>query len=143
MAPGEKDGGRACRGFASMDKDRKKMIASKGGYASARGKKTSNRGFASMDSEKQRLISSMGGRASKNSKRDRHEKNEQDAKGSHSGREGDAFQKDLSSLEDERSFEYSQEAQDSLASSETDEDEDEGLGDGNLGRSTRGGMVKD
>lgn len=51
------------RGFASMDSQKQKEIASKGGKASALGN-TSNRGFASMDSEKQREISKKGGQAS-------------------------------------------------------------------------------
>lgn len=50
----------------------------------------------------------------------------------------DAPIRDLNSLEDEDSLESSgKKTQGSLAYSETDEDEDEGLGDGNLGRSTR------
>lgn len=51
------------RGFASMDAERQREIASKGGKASALGN-TSNRGFASMDAEKQREISRKGGQAS-------------------------------------------------------------------------------
>jgi hypothetical protein len=131
----------ATRGFASMDTERKRTIASKGGYASAKGNKTSNRGFASMDKNKQRLISSMGGKASKSSRRHSPEKDEEDAERNNGTGEGNAFQKDLSSLENEDDLETSDRNQDSLNSSETDEDEDEGLGDGNLGRSTRGGVV--
>lgn len=51
------------RGFASMEPDKQREIASKGGKASALGN-TSNRGFASMDAEKQREISRKGGQAS-------------------------------------------------------------------------------
>lgn len=52
------------KGFASMDDEKKRQIASMGGHASAKGKKTANRGFASMDKDKQREISSRGGKAS-------------------------------------------------------------------------------
>jgi general stress protein YciG len=59
-----KEGGKAKgRGFASMNAERQREIASKGGKASALGN-TSNRGFASMDAEKQREISRKGGQAS-------------------------------------------------------------------------------
>lgn len=77
------------RGFASMDDDKQREIASKGGKASGGGqgetgqqgggggggqgetghqgggtsKGTSNRGFASMDPQKQREIASKGGKA--------------------------------------------------------------------------------
>jgi uncharacterized protein len=51
------------RGFASMDSEKQREIASKGGKASALGN-TSNRGFASMNAEKQREISRKGGQAS-------------------------------------------------------------------------------
>jgi uncharacterized protein len=56
------------RGFASMDEQKQREIASKGGRASAESD-TSNRGFASMDGEKQRQIASEGGRASGISRR--------------------------------------------------------------------------
>ena len=131
----------ATRGFASMDTEKKRTIASRGGYASAKANKTSNRGFASMDKNKQRLISSMGGKASKNSRRQRPEKDEEDAERKNGSGEGNAFQKDLSSLENEDDIETFEKDHDSLNDSETDDDEDEGLGDGNLGRSTRGGVV--
>ncbi len=134
-------GGSATRGFASMDSERKKSIASKGGYASAKGNKTSNRGFASMEKNKQRFISSLGGRASKSTQRQRPQRNEDDADRKDISGEGNAFQRDLSSLEEEGSLEAAGKTKGSLAYSETDEDEDEGLGDGNLGRSTRGGVV--
>jgi general stress protein YciG len=140
MAASEGRGGTATRGFASMDSERKRMIASKGGFASAKGNKTSNRGFASMDKNKQRMISSMGGKASKSSRHHRPEKNEKDADRNDRMSEGDAFQRDLSSLEDNDDLDNSERKPDSLSYSETDEDEDEGLGDGNLGRSTRGGV---
>ncbi len=51
------------RGFASMDPDKQRRIASEGGKAAAKGD-TSNRGFASMDPQKQREIASKGGQAS-------------------------------------------------------------------------------
>ena len=132
--------GSAGRGFASMDSEKKKRIASKGGHASAKGNKTSNRGFASMDKNKQKLISSMGGKASRSSQRRTKERNEQDAGRNDMSGAGDAFQKDLSSLEEEDELDVSGKTKGSLDYSETDEDEDEGLGDGNLGRSTRGGV---
>ena len=137
-------GGRGMKGFGSMDEERKKHIASKGGHASAKGNKTSNRGFASMDKNKQREISSMGGKASRNTAgtRDDTEKHEKDAAQDDIIERKDASEKDLTSLEEEDNLESSEKTQGSLAYSETDEDEDEGLGDGNLGRSTRGGVGK-
>lgn len=60
--------GTSRRGFASMDQQKQREIASKGGKASAEGD-TSNRGFASMDGEKQRQIASVGGKASGASRR--------------------------------------------------------------------------
>lgn len=140
MGSSEGRGGMATRGFASMDSERKRTIASKGGFASAKANKTSNRGFASMDKTKQRMISSMGGKASKSARRRRPEQDEKDADRNDRMSEGDAFQKDLSSLEAEDDLEVSERKQNSLNYSETDEDEDEGLGDGNLGRSTRRGV---
>ena len=137
MAPKERNG---AKGFASMDEERKKRIARKGGLASAKGKNTSNRGFASMDKNKQREISSLGGKASRGTQNSPPERNEEDAEQSDVISEKDASVKDLSSLREEDNLESSGKTQGSLASSETDEDEDEGLGDGNLGRSTRGGV---
>ena len=52
------------KGFASMDKEKQREIAAKGGRASALAD-TSKRGFASMDPEKQRQISSLGGKRKK------------------------------------------------------------------------------
>lgn len=135
MEPKERSGS---KGFASMDEDQKRRIASKGGLASARAKKTSNRGFASMDKNKLKEISSMGGKASKSSKGHRPAGHDEDAGQKDIIREKDAATRDLNSLEDEDNLESSGKTQGSLAYSETDEDEDEGLGDGNLGRSTRG-----
>ena len=132
MAPKGRRGG--TKGFASMDEERKKRIASQGGRASARGNKTSNRGFASMDKNKLKEISSMGGKASKAPGSPGHE----EGAVSDDMRERDATERDLTSLEDEDDLESSKETKESLDYSETDEDEDEGLGDGNLGRSTRG-----
>lgn len=128
------------KGFASMDEERKRLIASQGGRASAMAKKTSNRGFASMDKDKLKEISSMGGKASK-SNAPRNAGNEDDAELKDINREGDTPLRDLDSLEDEDNLESSGKTQGSLAYSETDEDEEEGLGDGNLGRSTRGDVI--
>ena len=120
-----------------MDEERKKRIASQGGLASARAKKTSNRGFASMDKNKQKEISSLGGKASRSGQSHRPKKNEGDAESGDITGEKGASEKDLNSLEGPDELETSRNSQDALAYSETDEDEDEGLGDGNLGRSTR------
>jgi general stress protein YciG len=131
MAPKSKGSG--SKGFASMDDEKKKDVASRGGRASAQGD-TSNRGFASMNKDKQREISSQGGRASKSSRPGR---NEEDAELNGIKSESDASERDLTSLEEEDSLESSRKTPDLANYSETDEDEDEGLGDGNLGRSTR------
>ena len=131
------------KGFASMDEESKKRIASEGGIASAKARKTSNRGFASMDKDKQREISSLGGRASRNvndPSSDKNQKNEKDAEQMDIIQEKDASVRDLSSLKGD-DLESSGKTQGSLAYSETEEDEDEGLGDGNLGRSTRGSVI--
>ena len=81
----------------------------------------------------------MGGKASKTIKGHRASRNDDDAERSDIMSEKDALAKDLdSSLEVEDDLESSGKTQESLSYSETDEDEDEGLGDGNLGRSTRG-----
>jgi uncharacterized protein len=144
MVMGAKDGTNSkAKGFASMDEERKKRIASEGGLASAKAKKTSNRGFASMDKNKQREISSMGGKASRNQislSSGKNQRNDEDAEQMDIIREDDASARDLSSLEEDN-LESSGKTQGSLAYSETDEDEDEGLGDGNLGRSTRGDVL--
>jgi uncharacterized protein len=144
MAPRGRGGNSGSRGFASMDEEKKKRIASQGGLASAKAKKTSNRGFASMDKNKQREISSRGGKAPRNlnsPSAGKDQRNEEDAEQTDIIREKDASVRDLSSLEEEDNLESSGKTQGSLAHSETDEDEDEGLGDGNLGRSTRGGVI--
>ncbi len=52
--------GTSRRGFASMDPEEQRKIASRGGRAKHRGP----RGFAAMDPEEQREIASRGGRAS-------------------------------------------------------------------------------
>lgn len=91
-----------------------------------------------MDKDKLKEISSMGGKASKSIKGHRAARNDDDAEQKDINREEDATLRDLDSVEDEDSLESSGKTQGSLAYSETDEDEDEGLGDGNLGRSTRG-----
>jgi general stress protein YciG len=130
------------KGFASMDEERKKRISSQGGIASAKARKTANRGFASMDKDKLKEISRMGGKASKTIKSHRASGNDDDAERKDIISEKDALAKDLdSSLEIEDDLESSRKTQDSLSYSETDEDEDEGLGDGNLGRSTRGDVL--
>ena len=82
----------------------------------------------------------MGGKASRGTQSSPPERNEEDAQQTDVIREKDASVKDLGSLQQEDNLESSGKTQGSLASSETDEDEDEGLGDGNLGRSTRGGV---
>ncbi|MDP2641005.1 MAG: KGG domain-containing protein [Candidatus Yanofskybacteria bacterium] len=51
------------RGFASMDPEKQREIAKKGGEASHEG------GFASMDPEKQREIARKGGEASRGGRR--------------------------------------------------------------------------
>ncbi|MGC1241853.1 MAG: KGG domain-containing protein [Chryseosolibacter sp.] len=140
MAQKDGSGNNGARGFASMDDERKKRIASQGGLASAKGKNTSNRGFASMDKNKQREISSMGGKASRNLQSTSPEKNEEDTERNDRISDDKASERDLNSLE-ENNLESSGKTQGSLAYSETDEDEDEGLGDGNLGRSTRGDVL--
>lgn len=133
---------RGAKGFASMDEERKKRIASQGGLASARGKKTSNRGFASMDKDKVKEISSMGGKASKGNKGSDTEKDEQDAESKDiMSVKGTSTEDLMDTLEDEDARETPAETRESLSYSETDEDEDEGLGDGNLGRSTRGDVL--
>lgn len=81
----------------------------------------------------------MGGKASKTVKSHRAAGNEEDAERKDIIREEDASIRDLDSLEGEDDLESSGKTQ-GLAYSETDEDEDEGLGDGNLGRSTRGNV---
>lgn len=125
-----------------MDEERKKRIASQGGLASARGKKTSNRGFASMDKDKVKEISSMGGKASKGNKGSDTEKDEQDAESKDiMSVKGTSTEDLMDTLEDEDARETPAETREPLSYSETDEDEDEGLGDGNLGRSTRGDVL--
>lgn len=128
-------GGNRSKGFASMDEERKRQIASQGGLASAKGKNTSNRGFASMDKDRQREISSMGGRASRaTSGPDTDSDREADQ---NDVSERNAPVSDPDSLDKKEKPESSQEMREDLAYSETDEDEQEGLGDGKIGRSTR------
>ena len=80
----------------------------------------------------------MGGKASRRmSSTGEHEEN---AERIDTIREKDASKRDLTSPDEQDNLESSGKTQGSLAYSETDEDEDEGLGDGNLGRSTRGGV---
>ena len=138
MAPKEQQGGGRPKGFASLNDETKKRVASQGGLASAKGKKTSNRGFASMDKRKQREISRLGGKASRNAQGIRRERNEEDAEQKDIISDKDTSTGGPALLRDDP--ESSEETQEALDYSETDEDEDEGLGDGNLGRSTRGGV---
>ena len=141
MIMAAKERRRGAKGFASMDEERKKRIASQGGLASARAKKTSNRGFASMDKDKVKEISSRGGKASKSKGADTG-KDEQHVGPEDIMREEDTSTENLmETLEDEDARETPGETRESLSDSETDEDEDEGLGDGNLGRSSRGDVL--
>lgn len=135
MSQKEEKGNSGAKGFASMDEERKKDIASQGGRASAQGKKTSNRGFASMDKDKQREISSQGGRASQGAQSNRAGRNGGDVELNGTSKESDAAERNLTSPKDEDSLESSEKTQGSLAFSETEENEEEGVGDGNLGRS--------
>ena len=142
MYMARKERRRRAKGFASMDEERKRRIASQGGLASARAKKTSNRGFASMDKDKVKEISSLGGKASKSNKGSDTEKDEQDAESKDiMSVKGTSTDDLMDTLEDEDAREASEQTRESLSYSETDEDEDEGLGDGNLGRSSRGDVI--
>jgi len=123
-----------------MDEERKKRVASQGGLASAKGKKTSNRGFASMDKNKQREISSRGGKASRNTQSQPPVRNEKDAANKDIIREEDTSVRDLNALEENDNLGSSGKKQGPSDNSDTDEDEDEGIGDGNPGRSTRDGL---
>lgn len=125
------------KGFAAMDDERKKNFARKGGLASAMAKKTSNRGFASMDKTKLREISRMGGIASQSLKGQRAVQNEGDAEKKDIHEQGTAEEREMTSPERERPSDP-ESTEEPLSHSETDEDEDEGLGDGNLGRSSKG-----
>jgi hypothetical protein len=131
------------KGFGSMDEQRQREIASRGGRASAQSD-TSNRGFASMDKDKQREISSQGGKASQAGasgkvQRGSTGRNEQKPSAQSENRNissgSNLSKRDLNSLEEEDEVASNRRGQASY--SETDEDEDEGVGDGNLGRSTR------
>ena len=138
QAKGSKEGskGNSGKGFGSMDEARQREIASRGGRASAQSN-TSNRGFASMDKDKQREISSQGGKASQSSGRGQRSGSSANNKKDQDRRDIqgdiDRSQRDLNSLEEEDEVARREQA----SYSETDEDEDEGLGDGNIGRSTR------
>jgi general stress protein YciG len=135
MAHSKGKGNSGNKGFGSMDEHRKREIASKGGRASAQAN-TSNRGFASMDKDKQREISSQGGKASQAGAATRQQRTAGGKNEDLVNRSGnDLSERDLNSLEEEDEMMSTR----GLASySETDEDEDEGVGDGNIGRSTRG-----
>jgi|SRR5690606_17993412 general stress protein YciG len=140
MAARERRGG--ARGFASMDDEKKRRIASQGGKASAEGKNTANRGFASMDRDKQREISSLGGKASGQARR--HHTGDVDEDTTRDEKAGESSTSTGSEIAAERETSgLSEDEQRSLSYSETDEDEDEGLGDGNLQRSVRGGARGD
>ncbi len=56
------------------------------------------------------------------------------------GRQQDVSDKDLDDFQQEEISGTSDDTLDSVNYSDTDEDENEGLGDGNLGRSVRGGL---
>jgi uncharacterized protein len=135
--------GKRGKGFASMDEARQRELSSQGGKASAQSK-TSNRGFASMDKAKQREISSLGGKASQGqanrNERGSTGRNEQppskDSARNLANQNDEGNERDLNSLQEEREVVERELGQASY--SETDEDEDEGVGDGNIGRSTRG-----
>ena len=118
------------KGFGAMDDAKHREMSSQGGRASAQGK-TSNRGFASMDKNKQREISSQGGKASQQKSSEKYAGRNEDRLGVQG--DTDASERDLNSLEEEDEVVASKRGQASY--SETDEDEDEGLGDGNIGRS--------
>lgn len=153
-------GNRGNQGFGSMEDSKLRELSSKGGQASAQHGDTSNRGFASMDKEKQRDISGQGGRSSQekqgslsqNVKRltnaeieevtEKTTAEEEIAGDAHFKSEGRAediageietSERDLNSLEEEDEVVESKRGQ--ATYSETDENEDEGLGDGNIGRS--------
>jgi uncharacterized protein len=136
MAQAKGSKGNSGKGFGSMDEARQREIASRGGRASAQSD-TSNRGFASMDKNKQREISSQGGKASQGGSSGRSQRSSGNSRKDQDRRDikGDieTSQRDLNSLEEEDEVATREQA----SYSETDEDEDEGLGDGNIGRSTR------
>lgn len=129
-----KDGkGGSGKGFGSMDEDRKREVARLGGRASAKSN-TSNRGFASMDKDKQREISSQGGKASQAGASSRSQRAGSPARNEDKIRQDiDISERDLNSLEEES--EVASRSLEQASYSETDEDEDEGLGDGKMGRS--------
>jgi general stress protein YciG len=155
MAHSKNNKGNSGKGFGAMDENRQREIARQGGHASAQGN-TSNRGFASMDKDKQREISSQGGKASqgssarnqrgatgrneqnpskKSTQHENHNRNEKAHSKDLTGK-ADLSERDLNSLEEEDEITSSRRGQASY--SETDEDEDEGLGDGQMGRMSRG-----
>ena len=118
------------KGFGAMDENKHREMSRQGGRASAEGN-TSNRGFASMDKTRQREISSEGGKATQRKSEWKYEGRNEDRLGIDS--DPDAAERDLNSLDEEDEVVASRRG---LASySETDEDEDEGVGDGNMGRS--------
>jgi hypothetical protein len=118
------------KGFGAMDENKHRETSRQGGRASAEGN-TSNRGFASMDKTRQREISSEGGKATQRKGESKYEGRNEDRFGIDS--DPDAAERDLNSLDEEDEVVASRRG---LASySETDEDEDEGVGDGNMGRS--------
>jgi uncharacterized protein len=138
MAHAKGSKGNSGKGFGSMDESRQREIASRGGRASAQAD-TSNRGFASMDKAKQREISSQGGKASQAGSSGKNQRPRSSGKSAKDKNNRDVnddinrFERDLNSLEEEGGVA----GKEQTSYSETDEDEDEGLGDGNIGRSTR------
>lgn len=142
MATKRKSSQGNAKGFGSMDQDRQRELASQGGRASAQSN-TTNRGFASMDKKKQKEISRLGGKASQSrNQRGSTGRNEQEPSALHDGihkvpiiTQEDIKRNDLSSRVEER--EVADEGLKQASYSETDEDENEGLGDGNMGRSKK------
>jgi general stress protein YciG len=118
------------KGFGAMEENKHREMSRQGGRASAESN-TSNRGFASMDKNRQREISSEGGKATQRKGEWKYIGRNEDKLEVNT--DPDAPERDLNSLEDEDEIVASRRG---LASySETDEDESEGLGDGNMGRS--------
>jgi len=152
MGQAKNKGKNGKKGFGSMEGNKQREASSRGGHASAKGN-TSNRGFASMDKEKQREISIRGGKASQHGPKNprgatgRNQQQPSVKSEQHENRNRNEIhepqniaddieisEKDLNALDEDEKIERSLKQ---ASYSETDEDEDEGLGDGNIGRSTR------
>ena len=113
-----------------MDEEKHREMSRQGGRASAEGN-TSNRGFASMDKDRQREISKEGGKSTQRKGSWKYVGRNEDRLGVNT--DSDAAERDLNSLDEEDQIVASRRG--TASYSETDEDEDEGLGDGNVGRS--------